>query len=85
MQAINTNSFLSKMDPDKSTDFTSMSIPELLGVFEQLIEAEDKTEMHKNAETIKSCFYKLLKKDQPTPEPGEEAPEKYRKCRGSRV
>lgn len=64
------------MDPDKSTDFTSMSIPELLGVFEQLIEAEDKTEMHKNAETIKSCFYKLLKKDQPTPEPGEEAPEK---------
>ena len=31
------------MDPDKSTDFTSMSIPELLGVFEQLIEAEDKT------------------------------------------
>ncbi|HPX79502.1 MAG TPA: DUF349 domain-containing protein [Bacteroidales bacterium] len=53
-----------------------MSIPELLGVFEQLIEAEDKTEMHKNAETIKSCFYKLLKKDQPTPEPGEEAPEK---------
>jgi hypothetical protein len=38
---------------------------ELLAEFEKLIEAEDKTEMHKNADIIKSCFYKLLRKDQP--------------------
>lgn len=67
MQAINTNSFLIKMDLDikfsDGTDFSNLDIPGLLAIFEQLIEAEDKTEMHKNAETIKSHFYKLLKKN----------------------
>ena len=49
----------------ESVDYSSFTIVELLAEFERLIEAEDKTEMHKNAEIIKSCFYKLLKKDQP--------------------
>ncbi len=62
--------------PMESKDYTAMAIPELLSVFEKLIEAEDKTEMHKNAELIKSCFYKLLKKDQPPVTPGEEVQEK---------
>ncbi|HBG53969.1 MAG TPA: DUF349 domain-containing protein [Rikenellaceae bacterium] len=56
-------------------DYASLSIPELLAEFERLIEAEDKTEMHKNADIIKSCFYKLLKKDQPSSAPEQEAPE----------
>ncbi len=59
------------MDPDikysDSTDFSNLDISGLLSVFEQLIEAEDKTEMHKHAETIKSHFYKLLKKEKETP------------------
>ena len=67
---------------NEDTDYTVMSIPELLAEFELLIEAEDKTEMHKNADIIKSCFYKLLKKDQPSatatpenPDPVQESPE----------
>lgn len=54
------------------TDFSNLDIPGLLAIFEQLIEAEDKTEMHKNAETIKSHFYKLLKKEQETDSISEE-------------
>ncbi len=46
-------------------DYSTLSMAELLAEFEKLIEAEDKTEMHKNADIIKSCFYKLLRKDQP--------------------
>ncbi len=42
-----------------------MSTADLLAEFERLIEI-DKTEMHKNADIIKSCFYKLLRKDQPS-------------------
>lgn len=49
----------------ETIDYSTLSITELLAEFEKLIEAEDKTEMHKNADTIKSCFYKLLRKDQP--------------------
>ncbi|HOG25685.1 MAG TPA: DUF349 domain-containing protein [Bacteroidales bacterium] len=56
-------------------DYASLSIPELLAQFERLIEAEDKTEMHKNADIIKSCFYKLLKKDQPVTAPEQETTE----------
>ena len=56
-------------------DDASLSIPELLAEFERLIEAEDKTEMHKNADIIKSCFYKLLKKDQPSAVPEQDTPE----------
>ena len=56
-------------------DYQTLSIPELLAEFERLIEAEDKTEMHKNADIIKSCFYKLLRKDQPVTAPDQEAPE----------
>ncbi|MDD2832029.1 MAG: DUF349 domain-containing protein [Bacteroidales bacterium] len=59
----------------ETTDYSSMAIPELLAEFERLIEAEDKTEMHKNADIIKSSFYKLLRKDQPVATPGDEAPE----------
>jgi len=47
-------------------DYSTLSMAELLAEFEKLIEAEDKTEMHKNADIIKSCFYKLLRKDQPS-------------------
>ncbi len=50
----------------ETTDYSTLSIAELLTEFERLIEAEDKTEMHKNADIIKSCFYKLLRKDQPS-------------------
>ncbi|MFA6651403.1 MAG: DUF349 domain-containing protein [Bacteroidales bacterium] len=46
-------------------DYSTLSITELLTEFERLIEATEKTEMHKNADIIKSCFYKLLRKDQP--------------------
>ena len=49
----------------ETIDYSTLSITELLTEFEKLIEAEDKTEMHKNADIIKSCFYKLLRKDQP--------------------
>jgi len=56
-------------------DYSSMTISELLAEFERLIEAEDKTEMHKNADIIKSSFYKLLKKDQPLAVPDQETPE----------
>ena len=54
------------------TDFSNLDIPGLLAIFEQLIEAEDKTEIHKNAETIKSHFYNLLKKEHETDSISEE-------------
>lgn len=41
-------------------DYQTLSIPELLAEFERLIEAEDKT--NKNADIIKSCFYKAAQK-----------------------
>lgn len=56
-------------------DFSTLSVAELLTQFEAMIEAEDKTELHKNAETIKSCFYKQLHKDQPEEETLEDKPE----------
>lgn len=45
-----------------AVDYATLSMDELIAEFERLLDAEDKTELHKNAEVIKSCFYKLLHK-----------------------
>jgi len=60
------NNVVESTQNTETTDYSTLSIAELLTEFERLIEAEDKTEMHKNADIIKSCFYKLLRKDQPS-------------------
>ncbi len=59
------NNVVESTQNTETTDYSALSTADLLAEFERLIEAEDKTEMHKNADIIKSCFYKLLRKDQP--------------------
>lgn len=49
-------------------DYSELSVQELLAEFERLIEAEDKSELHKNAEIIKTCFYKQVLKNKPEAE-----------------
>ena len=60
------NNVVESTQNTETTDYSALSTADLLAEFERLIEAEDKTEMHKNADIIKSCFYKLLRKDQPS-------------------
>ncbi len=69
-------------EPSAIVDYTTFTEKELLAEFERLIEADDKTELHKNAETIKSCFYKLLLKNKPDEDeaPVEEGPAEVAKA-----
>ena len=50
-------------DMNELPDYSQMSIDDLIQMFQQMLERGDQQELHRNAELIKSAFYKTLKRD----------------------
>ena len=50
-------------DFNELPDYSQMSIGELMQLFQQMLERGDQQELYKNADHIKTAFYKALKKE----------------------
>ena len=57
------NDNLTPVAPEEYIDYSEKGLKELLDIFQELLDGDDVQKLYKNAEVLKACFYKTLRKE----------------------